>query len=340
MQKLDKEIHEFSPKKQDRYWATLERFADWLESLKASDPQTYQAIKNAPDAKARLTLIKTRRDLEWLKAQPKAVQQAYEKLDGDARAAFVVKLRQEEREKHETWLITKRFWNDVNDPKQTMPRRLSDFATISKDKSKTEVNRVKDYLENYLYLSAEEKALLEKAEGKWPDYPRTLVEIASKRPSALPTSRTVHKLADLPDPVRHRMIDIKKVPDKISKKALNELKSLEGIHFASKVVEIARRDKKYPFNFEFWACTEAAFLPPMQAFLKDQLMPKIKDNVADNRKLADALGKWPDYPLAIQELSKKHNLQPKWHYLPDAERWRWDDYKTPRYKSLTIDAGK
>jgi hypothetical protein len=44
------------------------------------------------------------------------------------------------------------------------------------------------------------------------------------------------------------------------------------------------------------------------------------------------MGKWPDYPLMIQELAQKHNLQPPWHYLPE-QRWKWDLYRNSKARS-------
>ena len=337
IRKLDTDLHDFSPKKQDRYRAMLERYADWLDGLRVSDAPAYQAIQNAPDAKTRLALIKERRDLEWMKSQPKAIQKEWEKLERAARTEFVVQLRLQEREKHENWLLAKRFWAELNDPKQTMPSRLSDFGTVSKDK-KTEVNKVKDYVENYLLpqLKPEEKAQLDKAEGHWPDYPRTLVALASKRPSALPPERNedlpIH-FAQLPPPIQLRVTDKKAA----KKKPLQELKNFDGRpEFASKVVEIGTKKGSAPFEHEFWACNFNALQPAMKEFVEKDLKPRLKEN-SERVKLLDNEGKWPYYPLTIQELSKKYNLQPPWHYLPGRDRWKWDLYRNPKYKSLTAE---
>lgn len=344
--KLDADIHEFSAKKLERYFNMLERYADWLERLKSEDPKAYQEIKNASDASARIALIKERRDQEWMASQPRAVREAYGKLRGDARAAFVIKLRTEEREKHENWLLAKRFWSEL-DGKQVLPCRLSDFAVYVKDKTKPDgkkldSNKVKDYVEHYLlpYLQADEKAKLEEAEGRWPDFPRALVELARKHPAALPPEQPeklpMH-LSQLPAPIRDRVTVFDK--KSIKKKAMPELKNFEGRpEFATKVVEIGTKKGAQPFENEVWACNFKALQQPMRDFVEKELKPKLDG--AERIKLLNAEGTWPFYPQAIQELSKKYKLQPPWLYLPEPAKWKWDEYRNPKYKSLTTDTMK
>jgi hypothetical protein len=342
--KLDREMRELPAKKQERLWIVLERYAEWLEELRQKNPQAYQAVKDAPDAAKRLALIQDRRDREWMDLQPKTQRDRWDALKGEARVKFFTELRQEERQRHAQWVVAKRFWNQLESkPPTPMPSRLSDFFYYKTDKSgKVEkVERVKRYVEEYLmpFLTPQEKKQLADAAGDWPDFPQALVEIASERPSALLGAKNPpRKYKDLPEPVRRRLEKKDKFGSPVKKKLLNEIERYEGPSFASKVVEIAGRENKLPFNHEFWASIDKSLLPPMQDFVANKLHRAIDQ--AEKRKLADSMGKWPDYPLMIQELSQKHNLQPPWHFLPEPNRWKWDLYRNSKARSWAPEVAK
>jgi hypothetical protein len=201
---------------------------------------------------------------------------------------------------------------------------------------------VRDYVTDYLmpYLSDAEKKQLEAAENKWPDYPQALVAIASKRPSALPPANKadlpVH-FTQLPTPIQTRLAP----PDKKSgkKKMGQELKKFEGRpEFVGKVVEIGTKKGSQPFAHEFWASYQHSLEPPMKEFVTKQLIPKL--DTKDRADLQHYEGRWPYYPETIQELSKKHNLSPPWHILPEADRWKWDWYRNSRARSWGSEIAK
>lgn len=330
---LDLKMHELPPGRQARYWKTLERYADWLDQLKKSDKDAYQAIKDAPDAATRLALIKEQRDAEWMKTQPKTYRIEWKKRNGEERSQYVANLREKERKEHQHWVIAQRFWKELSDPKKSLPVRLNDFNTVQTKGDKTVVlpGKVNEYVSDYLmrYLTDEEKDQLKKAEGNWPDFPLTLVAIASKHPSALPPPRKE---------------DFPSTPDKLPGpivKTLEKKGSLKGKKidvnvwrgqpfFGEKVVEVGTNKGTQPFDFEFWPSTLNGFQPPMKAFVKDQLIPKL--DTREQAELDGVQGRWPYYPLKIQELAKSHNLDPPWHYLPEQNKWHWDRYRPARYQ--------
>ena len=322
--KLDHDLSEAPAAKQAKLWSALERYADWLDQLRKSDPQAYQAIKDAADGATRLALVKEQRDREWMETLPKAQRVEWTNLKGAARAAFVAKLRAEERTKHEQWIVAKRFWKELHDPKKEMPCRLSDFTS----------DKVKTYVSEYLmpFLTAEEKKQLDSTAGRWPDYPQALVEVASKHPSALPPPRVESlpkHLSELPKPVRDRVSE--KKTDKGKSKLLQKLIPYDGRpNFATKVVEFGTKEGKQPFEFEFWASNHRSLLAPMKDFVDNKLTPVLKDS--EKKQLSDIEGHWPLYPQTIQELASKHNLQPPWHILPEPDRWKWDLYRPSRGK--------
>jgi hypothetical protein len=325
---LDHDLHDLPANKQDRYWKALERYADWLDQLHKDDPPAWGAITGAPDAATRLAFIRDQRDREWMQGQAKAHRLDWEKLQGEARAKFVANLRLDERQKHAQWQLAQKFWEEL-ERKKELPCRLSDF-TVAKDGSP---GKVKTYVEEYLlpFLSAEEKDRLAHAEGRWPDYPRTLVEIASKHPSALPPPRLPKSLAELPVPIQNRVIDKKGTGKK--KALLTQLHKFEGREeFASKVVEVAtKKGVGQPFEFEYWASNHRALLAPMKKFVEEQLKPVL--DTAEKKTLLDSENGWPFYPQTIQELAQKHKLNPPWHILPEADKWKWDAYRLPKARA-------
>jgi hypothetical protein len=349
VRKLDEEMHKLAEKKQTRFWGVLERYADWLDKLKKNNPKAYQRIKSAPDAATRLALIKTERDGEWMQTQPKSLQTQWTKLGNDARAEFVANLRNDERQKHLQWQIAARFWVEL-EKKQFLPSRLSDFAHRIKFKDlkakekdgkfkEKETNKVHDYVTNYLmkYLTEDEKKQLEAAEGRWPDYPLTLVELARKRPSALPPIRDNEEylprfFRDLPQPIQDR-IEAKKGGG-AKTKMLKDLKTYENSPgYAGKVVEFGTNNGNIPFDHEFWPSHFKGLSKPMQSFVTLELIPKL--STKDKKDLEDHSGRWPYYPKKIQELAKKHHLHPPWHILPEADVWHWDRYRRDRQKATT-----
>ncbi len=330
---LDQDLHELPANKQDRYWKVLERYADWLDQLRNDNPQAWQAIKDAPDAATRLARIRDQRDREWMQGQARAYRLEFEKLQGEARGKFVAKLRLAERQKHQRWVIAQRFWKELESQK-TLPCRLSDFAVEFKGKKDKDppksINKVEAYVNDYLkpYMTAQEEEQLKEAEGRWPDYPMALVAIAGRRTPALPQTRELRKFDDLPRPIKKALTEVK---GKENKKAIKAFHQLDGSSdFAHRLVELAAnpKDNKLPFEHEYLASNPASLQKPMKKFWDEDLLPAVKKDPDDLRKLTNSEGKWPDFPLTIQELARKHNLTPPWHILPEPDKWHWDRYRT------------
>jgi hypothetical protein len=329
--KLDRDLRETPAKQQQRLLNVLDRYADWLEALRNRDPQAYQAIKTAPDSTSRLAFIKDRRDRDWMELQPKMYRDQWKLLTGEARAEYAAQQRQEDRRQHGQWVIAKRFWKEL-ESKQPLPSKLSDYSA-----------KVKEYVTDYLMpaLTPQERKQLGDAEGRWPDYPQALVEIASRYPSALPPERKealARRLAKLPEPVRRKLIDRKGEKAGMTKKRINEIQQNEGPNFASKVVAIGLREGKLPFGHEYLAPNYVSLLKPMQEFVDKKLDSALDQ--AEKRRLTDSMGKWPDYPLTIQELSQKHNLSPPWHYLPEPRQWKWEAYRDFKARSWGSEIAK
>src|SRR5262249_38509908 len=91
----------------------------------------------------------------------------------------VARLRREERERRARWRVVLRHWDDLvrGNP---MPKAFNELPA-----------NVQTFVVQVLQpmLSDDEKKRLAEAEGLWPDYPRTLVELADNHPVRLLGSR-------------------------------------------------------------------------------------------------------------------------------------------------------
>ena len=168
-------------------------------------------------------------------------------------------------------------------------------------------------------LSREEEDRLEKAQGHWPLYPVTLVALADKHPPALPGPKGPKAYAELPTEVKNKLkFKNGKDPPKLLK--------AEGRWpaFAIAVSSFAAAKKNVVLPHELWPTSKSGLSAPMQSFVDNKLRKVLADD--EKARLGNAEGKWPDYPNAIQDLARKHDLQVPWHTLPGA-RERWDSYR-------------
>lgn len=321
--KLDDELHKLSQPRRERLEKVLSRYALWLEQLPAEDRAK---VQSAADAKARLEIIRGLRAEQWLKQQPKVVQRDLVKLSAEQRLGRVRQLRDEERSRRFDWTIVRRFWNDISTEKP-LPSRLEEFTGREFDDLAT---YVKDYL--HMMLSSEEKARLREAEGKWPLYPRTLVELADAHPLALPGPHGPTHFMELPAEVRKRL-------SKSNKKDLKELasamflRSKEGRwpDFARHVTQHAsgRRGKQGKgsiFPFELWPYDKRGLSPRVKQFLEKELRPVLTDEETVRLQKVELAHRWPDFPETIQRLAGKHNLVVPWQSLPGPEEY-WDRFR-------------
>src|SRR5262249_7061682 len=149
----------------------------WMEHLPPADRQRLEA---APDSTERLRRIQELRERQWLDRLPRALRDEVQKLPPDQRPARIAELRQEERRRREEWQVAMRHWDELMQ-KRPQPARLEEFPA-----------EVRSFVQETLLpmLSREERDRLQQAEGRWPHYPRTLVELSDKHPILLPGPST------------------------------------------------------------------------------------------------------------------------------------------------------
>jgi hypothetical protein len=380
MRKLHEDLQKLPAPERQRLNDALRRYADWLDKLPERDRL---AVVNSADKKKRLQTIRKLREEQWLARQPKAIRQYLDKLPGakpkpavavasavgilagapqqmrplamvttqaaqsvDLRAETISRLKRDQSRKTRDWVVASRHWTELTDLKRpAMPAHAADFGL-----------EIETFVKEYLRpaLDPKEQARLDKAEGQWPLYPMTLVELADKHPLALPQKRGPTAFKDLPEEVKKRLGG-KMLTDKAVKKkdydiffGKQDLKAIElrltpvippkeqttAIRFACAVATWAQSKKtNVKMPHELWAAHPKDLSISMRVFL-DEKGPFWQQLSADEHgQLLRAEGKWPEYPLKVQELANKYGFRPPWQALPEigGRSEVWDKYRVKPY---------
>ncbi len=325
LRKLDRDLQEENPALRARLGRVLQRYTDWLDRLPEAERRS---IEQAPDRKARLERIAEIRRREWTRRLPQARREQLAKLPEDQRKEQTHKLWQEQWESRADWLVALRH-DEIFKREEQAPVRL---AILPADVQKFYEESLRPLLSK-----AEEKRLRD-AEGKWPRYLRTLVELADTHPLSVlgpigPTGLNPPKdMVQLPPRLKEAMLGPK------ASKSLQHLRKLlehaDGRWPEAGVVlrDWASRAKKPNWQLDQRFMPSHAYqLPPfVQQFLEKRLLPALDEE--DRVRLKNTEGHWPAYPRLVIELAHKHNLTvPTDKALPGAFKF-WDAY---RVRSVT-----
>ncbi len=368
MRQLDRELQQLDSSTQARLGKVLERYADWMERLPEHERRQ---ILTAPDRQLRLKKIRELRESQWLRRQPRlvrarlgAVRPTAETVlaahvilpgqaggglafvtapllaaEGEIRSKAIARLRQEENKRRLEWQIALRLWDDLREGTKPLPTRIADLD-----------GPVQTYVKEYLMplLTANERERLEKAEGQWPHFPKTLVELADLHPPALQGPHGPTSFKDLPSELQRRLNwhlsalggkgDFKggKGDFKGGKGGFkgpkggaevfwrNHFKKNEGDwpRFALAITDFAAITKMAMPN-ELWPLRKSDLSPAVRKFVDDKLWPRLNH---EEKKLLKE-GKWPGYVQAIQELAQRYYLKVPWQTLPGRPE-DWDAYRT------------
>lgn len=350
MRRLDHDLSGLHSSARKHLFDVMERYAAWLERL--PEGQRRQVIE-APDKHTRLKKIKEIREGQWERRQPLAVRQQLKQLRalrpalgavaaaglasprsdfgpavGALAAPFlapasdplaIAQLREEERQRRSEWRIALRHW-DAPGKDHPLPARLAD------------VPEVEAYVKQYLLplLAPDEKERLQRAEGRWPLFPRTLVELADRHPPALPGPRGPTSFKELPQDVQARLLRSAHPKglkgDSIVPKMLRVLQGRWPQYAESVVDFMAKRGRPLALSerYEFWPSRPTHLSADVKKFLKDRLQIRLTER--EKELLHKSEDRWPEYPLRIQELADRYYLTVPWQTLP-GKRQLWDAYR-------------
>lgn len=300
---LDRQLHDLDPARQRQLWEVLDRYAAWLEHL--PEQERNRVLSTPP--RGRIPLIRKMREQEWLKSLPFKVQQDLLALSEEDRPRAVEELRQQERRRR-TELRTALRLRTGAESRPDRPAFLADFPV-----------EVQVFVQTTLrpMLAPDEVKRLRDAEGVWPLLPHTILDLSSKHPVLPPVHGTLGVIRYLDLPVEVKRLALYRRLEAEGK--WQQLRQVEGKwpDFALAITELLRKEQK-PVRVQLGACRVEDFSPRVQGFLNNELIPALsEDEKAGLKKLE---GVWPDYPLYVHELARKHQLSIPEMSLPGPQR--------------------
>jgi hypothetical protein len=321
IRRLDHDLAEKDLSTQARLLDVMERYADWLDRLPAADREQ---VLGAPDRRERTRVIREIRERQWLERLPQAVRARIQQAPAEEHAKLIKRERNRQRNRRQEWAEAQRNWDDVM---QRRPRRLQDLPPYHQ-------MFVREIL--MPRLDDAEKERLERVKNNPALFGKVLVELADKHPPALPGEQGPRRFAELPRNVQQRLAPFRnpqRNPRKFPKlpELRDRLAKAEGQWpaYGTAVAALARHCQ-IRLPPEMFPAGPADLSFPVQQFLKQRLRPTLTDE--ERLRLRATVGKWPNYPLALAELAKKHNLRVPWLTLPPLPPpgERWDVYRGKR----------
>lgn len=283
MRQFDRQLHETDLTTQTRLWAVLERFATWMDKL---DEKDRARIKDAADPASKLVVIREIRDREWVERLPVKLRDEVLKIPPGLRPVRVRELREEERRQ-------KNFWQKGTRSKDDPILRPSKMGELTPE--------ARTFVEALIRrLNTEEKDRLDKAKDKWPEFPRTIRDLADVHPAFPPLpNNIIVKWAELPSATKKHL-------NNLPKRKFKPVQNASGAwpDYALEVWKVLNREKLT--GPPLGASRLEEFPAETQTFVKTQLFPLL--NTTQKEFLAKQEGKWPDYPQQLVRLARERQM--------------------------------
>ena len=321
MRELDRDLREEDLTTRERLDRVLERYSAWLDRLTEENKSRVEA---ASDSAERLRIVKGLREEEWINRLADVDQKRIKRASADHRAKVISDIRAEERDRRREWQAAVFHFEEPGD-RAGKPVIITDFPW----ETQLYVNRTLKPM-----LSREEARRLFEAQGKWPDYARTLLQLSQNHRTvrfppgkdAPPVGPADYKPGDIPQEILNLALPRKMKDGSISKADIVYVKRLQEARgkwpdFGLAVREVAK-EKKVALNKPLGPCTLEEMHPAVQQFYKNKFESELK-NHKDYERLNKASGTWPDYPMLFMELAQEYNLKVPGTFLGgQADVWK------------------
>jgi hypothetical protein len=319
----------------NRLTKVMQNYNLWLAKLPAADRERIFA---APTAAARLELIRSMRETDWVETLPKPFREEFAKLDDEARRQKVVEWRSEDAERRDEWALAQRHW--AEHPAGKVP------PIFAGEDQKLQLDAFVGHLRDN--LNEQEKKELDEAKsaayefGNWFWYALEVVRLTDRHP-ILPGSVGPKDFESLPESVKAYLVTndpqhfrakgpIQGVPE------LREMRKAQG-RWPEFAIELTRYCQKNNLTLpvQLGDCQETQMPMEVKQFLekfKPQLRRGGEKGKTDLEALSKAEGSWPAYPRMIVDLARKYNQSISGWTLPGPAQ-AWDRFRSGKQRPKT-----
>jgi hypothetical protein len=321
VRQLDRDLFDKEPHSRAYLMRVLEEYVAWLTRLNEADRKRVLA---APSRDERLRVIQELRLEQWVDHLPAAQKEELEELqrasNEKTRLATIEKWRRAEIAWRQDWSDIRHYSEILkyNGPK--LPFRNEKFRA-----------EVRAFVDKRLkpMLSPDELAGLQTAAQDLlnPDIPgirwfRTVFWLSERHP-VLGLEPKYQALAFLPKEYQSILAKMPAVAGRLQAKENKwpdyPLEVMALIHRRAE-----KKDFKEPKE-QLGPSRPEDFPPHVQSFIHNEVEKALTDP-AENEKLAKSHGHWPEYPLVLSELARKHNLSIPELMLPGKPQ-EWDLFR-------------
>ena len=330
---LHRALRELPAKERAPLRRTLEAYAVWLDRL--PDPLRKEILA-APNGAERFDAVLRVRERQWRESLPAATQKSLRTVASvEERAQLLREIRERERTFRREWEFAHKQWqpnkSDEGRPwpfgNPALARALDDHVRKAFGVDPAQPVDKKGDVSAPCRLTREELVDLRyrheaaHKEGYWFSYGACLLQLSELHPM-LPEPGKGKPVTQMDQPP----LTVPTVRKLAKNDGANLLQRFRGTlgrwpDFALEIhkLDAASKDKLPPLG----PCKPGEFQEDVEAFLKDQLFPKL--GKAERDKLDAQQGKWPEYPRAMIDLAKAKNLSVPGAMLP-GEPKLWNDY--------------
>jgi hypothetical protein len=287
LRRLDDDLHQQPPAVLVQLEAVLDRYADWFDRLPTADRQR---VEQAPDAADRLVVIKEVRQRQWVERLPRSERERIQQAEGDKRAALIQDLRRQDERRRQEWRQAGERWNAVANANGKAKLDACPLAVRI---------FVREFLEPL--MSAPETKRLEEFEGHWPGFLQRLAQKADQHKVILLGRPGPTRFEELPADVQRQLAGL----DATTR---SHLKQAEGRWPDYAIwVTVAAKNKGIKLKTQLGACSPND--PRFDAATR-QFIARLHLYPGQKSQLDQAEGHWPDYPLVLQRLARRHGPLP------------------------------
>jgi hypothetical protein len=312
---LDRQLFEKEPQTQAHLMRVLEEYVAWLTRLPESDRQR---ILGARSQEERLRIIQELRTSQWVEHLPQVQREQLKQEPNDRdRQKLIETWRREDAARRQEWNDARNSADVLNNRRPNLPFQEMKFRAEVQAFVETKLKPMLNQEELSKLLTAQREAIGNRPFG----YYRAVLLFSDRHP-VLGLEQRYLSFNDLPE-------DYKKILNRMPN-AQAKIKSKEGKwpDFALEVMDVLHKradkgkDLKDPKE-QLGPCRPEDFPPTVQNFIHNVLDKAILDPV-EKERLTKAQSHWPEYPLALHEAARNHNLAIPEITLPGPPKaWDW-----------------